>query len=153
MTEQVIIYADGACKSNGKDNSNGGWGAILSFKGVEKEICGGERNTTNNRMELMAVINALELLKRPCPVKLCCDSKYVLDGASSWMKGWKQNGWKTASKQPVKNEDLWRRLDEAMNLHDIEFVWIKGHVGHPGNEKADSLANKGYYQMISESNE
>ncbi len=144
MTEAVIIYTDGACKGN---PGPGGWGAYLQYKGKAKELYGGEAETTNNRMELMAAIQALEALKRPCPVKLNTDSKYVLQGITEWMNNWKKRDWKTASKKPVKNEDLWRRLDMAIQQHDIEWVWVKGHSGNPGNEKADRLANKGIESM------
>ena len=139
MTEVVVIYTDGACKGN---PGPGGWGVYLQYKGKEKELCGGEAETTNNRMELMAAIQALETLNRPCPVKLNTDSKYVLQGITEWMDNWKKRGWKTTNKQPVKNEDLWRRLDAAIQKHDIEWSWVKGHSGNPGNEKADDLANK-----------
>ncbi|WP_305908959.1 ribonuclease HI [Methylomarinum sp. Ch1-1] len=140
MTETVIIYTDGACRGN---PGPGGWGVYLSYKGTEKELYGGEAETTNNRMELMAAIQGLEALKRPCRVKLNTDSKYVLQGITEWMANWKKRGWKTASKQPVKNVDLWRRLDKALLQHEVEWIWIKGHSGNHGNEKADSLANKG----------
>jgi len=144
MTESVIIYTDGACKGN---PGPGGWGAYLQYKDKEKELYGGEAETTNNRMELMAAIQALETLKRSCPVKLNTDSKYVLQGITEWMDNWKKRGWKTANKRPVKNEDLWRRLDAAIQKHDIEWHWVKGHSGNLGNEKADSLANKGGESM------
>ena len=149
MNNTVLIYADGACKGNNSaGNSNGGWGAYLQYNEVTKEIWGGERETTNNRMELTAVIKALESLKRPCNVRLCCDSKYVLDGSKTWMANWKRNNWKTSDKKPVKNEDLWRRLDSLLNIHEIDFVWVKGHNGDPLNELADKLANRGYYELI-----
>lgn len=140
MTDLVIIYTDGACKGN---PGPGGWGVYLTYKGKEKELCGGDPETTNNRMELMAAIQALESLNRSCNVKLHTDSKYVLQGITDWMNNWKKRGWKTAANKPVKNEDLWRRLDEAIQRHAIEWVWVKGHAGHDGNERADSLANKG----------
>ncbi len=140
MSEPVIIYTDGACKGN---PGKGGWGAWLKYKDNEKELCGGEKHTTNNRMELMAAIQALETLKRPCVVKLHTDSVYLKDGINKWIVNWKKRGWKTTSKQPVKNEDLWRRLDAARERHQIEWKWVKGHSGDYGNEKADSLANKG----------
>jgi ribonuclease HI len=140
MTDPVIIYTDGACRGN---PGKGGWGAILRYKGKIKELHGGERETTNNRMELMAAISALEALKKPCVVHLHIDSKYVLDGITKWMPNWKKAGWKTASKAPVKNEDLWRRLDEAIKTHDIDWRWVKGHSGNQGNERADALANLG----------
>ncbi|MDD2863888.1 MAG: ribonuclease HI [Methylococcales bacterium] len=140
MTDPVIIYTDGACRGN---PGKGGWGAILRYKGKIKELHGGEHDTTNNRMELMAAISALEALKKPCVVHLHIDSKYVLDGITKWMPNWKKAGWKTASKAPVKNEDLWRRLDEAIKTHDIDWRWVKGHSGNQGNERADALANLG----------
>jgi ribonuclease HI len=140
MTERVIIYTDGACRGN---PGPGGWGAILKYKGKSKELYGGEPETTNNRMELMAAIQALEALTRPCAVELHVDSKYVLQGITEWMSNWKKRGWKTAAKTPVKNEDLWRRLDAAIERHDIEWRWIKGHSGDEGNERADALANLG----------
>ena len=140
MTDPVIIYTDGACRGN---PGKGGWGAILRYKGKIKELHGGEQNTTNNRMELMAAISALEALKKPCVVHLHIDSKYVLDGITKWLPNWKKKGWKTASKAPVKNEDLWRRLDEAIKTHDIDWRWVKGHSGNIGNERADALANLG----------
>jgi ribonuclease HI len=140
MTDPVIIYTDGACRGN---PGKGGWGAILRYKGKIKELHGGEHDTTNNRMELMAAISALEALKKPCVVHLHIDSKYVLDGITKWLPNWKKKGWKTASKAPVKNEDLWRRLDEAIKTHDIQWRWVKGHSGNQGNERADALANLG----------
>jgi ribonuclease HI len=140
MSEVVIIYTDGACKGN---PGIGGWGVWLQYKGKEKELCGGEKLTTNNRMELMAAIQALEVLTRPCEVELNTDSKYVVQGIQEWLPNWKKRGWKTAAKTPVKNEDLWRRLDEAMARHQVKWVWVKGHSGDYGNEKADSLANQG----------
>ena len=140
----VDIFTDGACKGN---PGVGGWGALLRAKGKERELCGGEAHTTNNRMELMAAIVALETLKRPCKVRLHTDSKYVQQGISEWLAGWKQRGWKTASKQPVKNEDLWRRLDAAAGAHQVEWLWVKGHAGHVENERADQLANRGIEQV------
>lgn len=137
---RVEIYTDGACKGN---PGPGGWGALLRYGGHEKELFGGERETTNNRMELMAVIAALEALKRPSAVLLSVDSRYVQDGVLSWMPRWKRNGWRTATKAPVKNQDLWQRLDQALAGHQIEWRWIKGHSGHPDNERADRLANQG----------
>jgi ribonuclease HI len=138
----VEIYTDGACKGN---PGPGGWGVLLKAGSVEKEMYGGERETTNNRMELLAVINALEALKRPCHVILHADSQYVLKGITEWLVGWKAKGWKTASKQPVKNVDLWQRLDAlvAGAGHKIDWRWVKGHDGDPGNERADALANRG----------
>jgi ribonuclease HI len=140
MSDPVIIYTDGACKGN---PGPGGWGAILSYKGKVKELYGGDPDTTNNRMELMAAIQALETLTKPCSVRINTDSKYVLQGITEWMDNWKKRGWKTASRHPVKNEDLWRRLDAAIMRHDIEWKWIKGHSGDNGNERADALANLG----------
>jgi ribonuclease HI len=140
MTESVIIYTDGACRGN---PGKGGWGVILRYKGIIKELHGGERDTTNNRMELMAAIAALEALKKPCTVQLHIDSKYVLDGITKWLPNWKKAGWKTAAKKPVKNEDLWRRLDSAIQSHTIDWRWVKGHSGNLGNERADALANLG----------
>ncbi len=138
----VTIYTDGACKGN---PGPGGWGVLLKSGTVEKELFGGERLTTNNRMEMMAVIQALKALKRPCKVSLHVDSKYVLQGITEWLPGWKAKGWKTASKQPVKNVDLWQELDALVqgSGHEIQWVWVKGHDGDPGNERADALANRG----------
>ena len=136
----VHIYTDGACKGN---PGPGGWGALLAFNGTERELFGGERVTTNNRMELTAVIEALAALNRPCRVLLHTDSQYVQKGITEWIRGWKARGWKTASKEPVKNADLWRKLDEIVRSHDIEWIWVKGHAGHAGNERADALANRG----------
>jgi ribonuclease HI len=140
MNDFVIIYTDGACKGN---PGPGGWGVMLSYKGIVKELFGGDPDTTNNRMELMAAIQALETLTKPCSVKLNIDSKYVLQGITEWMSNWKKRGWKTASKTPVKNEDLWRRLDAAIQKHDIEWIWVKGHSGDKNNDRADELANLG----------
>lgn len=140
MAEQVIIYTDGACKGN---PGPGGWGVLLQYKGLEKELYGGERETTNNRMELMAAIKALEALKKPSSVDLHTDSKYVLQGITEWMDNWKKRGWKTAAKKPVKNEDLWRRLDASIGKHQINWTWVKGHSGISGNDIADKLANMG----------
>lgn len=143
-SEVVEIFSDGACKGN---PGIGGWGALLRSKGKERELCGGEAHTTNNRMELMAAIVALETLTRPCAVRLHTDSKYVQQGISEWLAGWKHRGWKTADKKPVKNEDLWRRLDAAASRHQVEWLWVKGHAGHDGNERADQLANRGIEQL------
>jgi ribonuclease HI len=136
----VEIYSDGACRGN---PGPGGWGALLRAKGVEKELYGGEADTTNNRMELTAVIRALEALKRRSRVKLYTDSLYVMKGISQWVHDWKRRGWLTADKKPVKNIDLWKELDALAALHEIEWHWVKGHAGHPENERADRLANKG----------
>jgi ribonuclease HI len=136
----VEIYTDGACRGN---PGPGGWGALLRANGAEKELYGGEAATTNNRMELMAAIRALEALKRPSRVKLYTDSIYVMKGIQTWIHGWKRKGWRTADKKPVKNEDLWRQLDAAREKHNVEWHWVKGHAGHPENERADALANKG----------
>ena len=141
----VVIYTDGACRGN---PGPGGWGLILNFKGIEKELFGAEKHTKNNRMELMAVIKALEALKQPCDIKLFSDSSYVLKGITDWMPNWKQRGWKTAAKAPVKNEDLWRRLDALIYDHKIEWCWVKGHSGNAGNERADQLANKGIDTLL-----
>ena len=140
MIKIVEIYTDGACRGN---PGPGGWGVWLKRGDAEKELFGGEQETTNNRMELMAAIQALEILNQPCAVKLYSDSKYVLQGITEWMVNWKKRGWKTAAKKPVKNEDLWRRLDSAMQKHEIDWNWVKGHSGNPGNERADQLANQG----------
>jgi ribonuclease HI len=139
MTE-VVIYTDGACSGN---PGPGGWGVVMRWQGKEKELYGFEPVTTNNRMELMAAIQALEALQRPTTVSLHTDSKYLLDGITKWIQGWQRNGWKTAAKKPVKNDDLWRRLTEAMRPHDVSWVWVKGHAGDPGNERADALARRG----------
>ncbi len=140
MSEAIEIFTDGACKGN---PGPGGWGAWIRYGDKEKELCGGEPATTNNRMELTAVIRALEALNRRCAVKLHTDSQYVQKGISEWIIGRKKRGWKTADKKPDKNEDLWRRLDQLASQHDIEWIWIKGHAGHAGNERADELANRG----------
>ncbi len=136
----VDIYTDGACKGN---PGPGGWGALLVYGGHEKELFGGEAGTTNNRMELTAVIRALEALTRPCRVRLHTDSQYVQKGISEWIHGWKRNGWRTADKKPVKNADLWQQLDAQAARHTVEWLWVKGHAGHPENERADALANRG----------
>jgi ribonuclease HI len=138
--EKVEIFTDGACKGN---PGRGGWGALLLAGGHKRELFGGEPNTTNNRMELKAVIEALTALKRPCEVVVHTDSQYVQKGISEWIHGWKARGWKTAAKEPVKNVDLWQALDAAQAMHRIEWRWIKGHAGHDGNERADALANLG----------
>ena len=136
----VTIYTDGACKGN---PGPGGWGAWLHSNGHDKELCGGEANTTNNRMELTAVIEALASLKRSCEVALYTDSEYVRKGITEWIHGWKQRGWKTADRKPVKNAELWQRLEALAALHRIDWHWVKGHAGDPGNERADALANRG----------
>lgn len=136
----VQIYTDGACSGN---PGPGGWGAILRFGELEKELNGGERNTTNNRMELTAAISALEALKRPAVVDITTDSQYVRDGITKWIHGWKRNGWRTADKKPVKNVDLWQRLDTALHQHEVRWHWVKGHAGHAENERADQLAREG----------
>ncbi len=136
----ITIHTDGACSGN---PGPGGWGALLEWKGHEKELFGGEAHSTNNRMELKAAIEALNALKRPSKVRLVTDSVYVRDGVTKWIHGWKRNGWKTAGKKPVKNAELWQALDEATKRHTIEWVWVKGHNGDPGNERADALARAG----------
>jgi len=138
--KHVVIHTDGACKGN---PGPGGWGALLDYQGQKKELKGGEAQTTNNRMELMAAISALEALKHPCQITLHTDSTYVRSGILEWMPAWKGRGWKTADKKPVKNQDLWQRLDAAAARHQIEWKWVKGHAGDPGNERADQLANMG----------
>lgn len=135
----IVIHTDGACSGN---PGPGGWGAILHWKGHEKELSGAESETTNNRMELMAAIAALEALKRRSTVRLVTDSTYVRDGVTKWIHGWKRNGWKTAAKKPVKNEDLWKRLEAIASNHDVTWEWVKGHAGHPENERADQLARE-----------
>ena len=140
MTPKVVIFTDGACSGN---PGPGGWGAVLTFGDREKEICGGEPNTTNNRMEMMAAIQALETLNKPCEVELHTDSQYLRNGVTQWIHAWKARGWKTADKKPVKNEDLWKRLDSARLRHDVDWRWVKGHAGHVMNERADGLARKG----------
>ncbi len=144
----VVIYTDGACKGN---PGPGGWGVLMQAGGTEKELFGGEASTTNNRMELMAVIQALEALKRPCAVTLYLDSQYVLKGITEWMPGWKAKGWRTAGKTPVKNVELWQRLDALLkdSGHVVDWRWVRGHNGDPGNERADELANKGVQVALS----
>ena len=136
----VVIYTDGACSGN---PGPGGWGAVLSWGGEERTLAGGETKTTNNRMELMAAIKALESLKRPCRVVLHTDSVYLKDGITDWIRRWKNNGWRTAARKPVKNVDLWQQLDESLAEHEVEWRWVKGHAGEPGNERADELARQG----------
>ena len=140
MSDTVEVWTDGACSGN---PGPGGWGAILTFNGVEKELSGGEAQTTNNRMELMAAIAALEALKRPVTVALHTDSQYLRRGITSWIHGWKRNGWKTADRKPVKNAELWQRLEAALGRHKIEWKWVKGHAGDEMNERADALARAG----------
>lgn len=141
----VDIYTDGACSGN---PGPGGWGAILRWRGTEREMCGGDPDTTNNRMELMAAIMALESLKRTVKARLHTDSTYVKDGITKWIINWKKKGWKTANRKPVKNMDLWQRLDEAVAAHDVAWHWVKGHAGHPENERADELARQGISDML-----
>ena len=136
----VVMYTDGACSGN---PGPGGWGAVLMSGRHRKELSGGEGDTTNNRMELTAVIESLEALKRPCRVRIVTDSQYVKQGITQWIARWRRNGWRTAAKQPVKNRDLWERLDAALQRHQVEWEWVRGHAGHPENERADQLANKG----------
>ncbi len=136
----VIIHTDGACSGN---PGPGGWGVVMDWNGTRKELCGGAADTTNNRMELLGAIEALNALKRPCAVEMHVDSSYVKDGISKWIHGWKKNGWKTADKKPVKNVELWQALDEAIQRHEISWHWVKGHDGHPENERADELARAG----------
>ena len=138
--KRVDIFTDGACSGN---PGPGGWGAVLRSGGHEKELWGGERATTNNRMELTAAIEALEALTEPCQVTLTTDSTYVRDGITRWLANWKQNGWRTAAKKPVKNQELWQKLDRQASRHDVTWKWVKGHSGHPENERADMLANQG----------
>jgi ribonuclease HI len=147
MRNRVNIYADGACRGN---PGPGGWGVLLQIKDKEKTLWGGEPETTNNRMELMAAIKGLEALNRPCHVDLYTDSQYVMKGMTKWLLAWKRRGWKTASNTPVKNEDLWKRLDHAVKRHDVSWHWVKGHNGHPGNERADQLANRGIDECAQE---
>jgi len=140
MTKPVVVHTDGACSGN---PGPGGWGVILDYNGRRKELSGGEAETTNNRMELLAAIVALESLTRPCTVEMHVDSAYVKDGITKWIHGWKKNGWKTAGKKPVKNAELWQRLDAALARHRISWHWVKGHAGHNDNERADELARQG----------
>ncbi|EPJ43510.1 MAG: ribonuclease HI [Osedax symbiont Rs2] len=142
--KEVRIFTDGACKGN---PGPGGWGAVLYYREQQKQIFGGEKVTTNNRMELMAAIQALAILNHPCTVILTTDSQYVRKGISQWIKGWKRNGWKTSAKKPVKNADLWQMLDQHSQQHNIDWRWVKGHSGHPDNELADDLANRGVTQL------
>lgn len=141
----VEIYTDGACRGN---PGPGGWGALLRYKGNEKQLYGAEAETTNNRMELMAAISALESLTRSCRVALTTDSQYVRNGITQWIANWKRNGWRTADRKPVKNADLWQRLDAASSRHDVDWHWVRGHTGHPENELADQLANQAIDEML-----
>ncbi|MFC3146080.1 ribonuclease HI [Piscinibacterium candidicorallinum] len=143
---KVEAYTDGACKGN---PGPGGWGVVLRYGETVRELHGGQAQTTNNRMELTAVIEALRALKRPCEIVVWADSQYVLKGISEWLPAWKARGWKTADKKPVKNEDLWRTLDELARMHQVSWQWVKGHAGHPGNERADALANLGVDEVRS----
>ena len=143
--KQIIIYTDGACRGN---PGPGGWGALIKFGNVEKEIFGGQNNTTNNQMELSAAIESLATLKESCNVKLFTDSKYVMDGTTQWIKNWKKNNWKTATKKDVKNKELWQKLDELISYHQVQWHWVKGHSGDIGNEAADLLANKGIDSIL-----
>lgn len=143
--DKVEIYTDGACRGN---PGPGGWGVVLRCRGQEKTLKGGERETTNNRMELMAAIEALNSLTRPCCVELTTDSQYVRKGITEWIHGWKRKGWRTASRQPVKNADLWQALDAATTQHEVEWHWVKGHSGHPENERADQLANAAIDELL-----
>ena len=149
MSNHVEIFTDGACRGN---PGPGGWGVLLRFNDTEKTIKGSEKDTTNNRMELQAAISALEALSRPCTVSLTTDSRYVMDGVQQWLPNWKKRGWKTANKKPVKNEDLWRKLDALLSNHTIDWHWVKGHSGHRENELVDQLANEAIDEMtLSES--
>lgn len=143
--QTVEIFTDGACRGN---PGPGGWGALLRFNGTEKELYGAESMTTNNRMELMAAISALATLKRPCRVRVTTDSKYVLQGITEWLTGWKLKNWKTASRQPVKNVDLWQELDRLVTPHQVDWQWVRGHTGHPENERADQLANRAIDELL-----
>ena len=144
MSQVVQAFTDGACRGN---PGPGGWGVLLRYGEHEKELYGGEPETTNNRMELTAAIRALEALSRPCRIEITTDSNYVRQGITQWMAGWKRKGWKTADKKPVKNQDLWRRLDELAQQHDVSWHWVRGHSGHPENERADDLANRGIDEL------
>lgn len=144
MPDAVSIYTDGACRGN---PGPGGWGAVLRYGSTEKELYGGEAATTNNRMELTAVIRALQALKRPCKVHLTTDSQYVIKGIREWMPGWKRRGWKNSAKKTVLNIDLWQQLDKLVALHEIDWEWVRGHSGHPENERADALANRGIDEL------
>jgi len=145
VSDKVVMYTDGACRGN---PGPGGWGVSLRFNGTQKNLYGSDEKTTNNRMELMAAIRGLESLTRHCSVILYTDSKYVLDGVTKWMDNWKDRGWKTAAKKPVKNVELWQRLDVAVNQHKVDWIWVKGHSGDAGNEMADALANQGIDELL-----
>ena len=145
MEKTVYLFTDGACKGN---PGAGGWGVLLRYGGHEKELFGGEAQTTNNRMELTAVLSGLKTLNRPCDVVIYTDSQYVKNGMESWIHNWKKNGWKTAGRQPVKNADLWQQLDEQVARHRVRWQWVKGHAGHAENERADALANRGVEQVL-----
>ena len=142
--QKIEMFTDGACRGN---PGPGGWGVMLRFNGTEKELFGGEAQTTNNRMELMAAIRGMEALTKPCSVVLTTDSQYVMKGITEWMENWKRRGWKTAAKKPVKNVDLWQRLSSALEKHEVEWQWVRGHTGHPENERADELANRGIDEL------
>ena len=145
MTDKIVIYTDGACRGN---PGPGGWGALIKFDIAQKEIFGGQNNTTNNQMELSAAIEGLSTLKEPCNVELFTDSRYVMDGITQWIQNWKKNNWKTSSKKEVKNKELWQKLDQLMSYHQVKWNWVKGHSGDPGNEVADLLANKGIDSIL-----
>ena len=142
--QKIEMFTDGACRGN---PGPGGWGVMLRFNSTEKELFGGEAQTTNNRMELMAAIRGMEALTKPCSVVLTTDSQYVMKGITEWMENWKRRGWKTAAKKPVKNVDLWQRLSSALEKHEVEWQWVRGHTGHPENERADELANRGVDEL------
>ncbi len=144
MSARVEIFADGACRGN---PGPGGWGALLCYGEHERELWGGEAHTTNNRMELTAVICAAEVLQRPSRLRIVTDSQYVMHGMTQWLAGWKRRGWRTADGKPVKNQDLWQRLDRLLEPHQVEWTWVRGHTGHPGNERADALANRGIDEL------
>ena len=144
MAETVELFTDGACRGN---PGPGGWGVLMRYGGHQKTLHGGARDTTNNRMELLAVIEGLKALKRPCHVRVTTDSQYVKNGITQWIHNWKKNGWKTAARKPVKNDDLWRALDEQAGRHQVEWAWVRGHTGHPENELADQLANRGIDEL------
>ncbi|MFM8758642.1 MAG: ribonuclease HI [Methylophilaceae bacterium] len=148
--QAVTIYADGACKGN---PGPGGWGVWLRMGEHQRELCGGEAMTTNNRMELMAVIEGLKALKRTCEIAIYTDSVYVQKGMTEWIHAWRQRGWRTSDKKPVKNEDLWRELDQLAQGHQIQWHWVKGHAGHPGNERAEALANEGFEKVLAQAKE